>query len=260
MSEPGLFPDLFWQGIDHIEIGEFPDEAAFHYFLKLMEHRQLSYGVHSPLFRSGSKYDLIQSVYVETEAAWQQLEREAERLSKAGASYILVHFPYFKGEVAADANELIEAGLQRLSALQSKYAIPFVCEPKLGLDRSAAGICYLHDFPLDVWQRYGMKLCIDVGDYCMATGPDVMTYLRKWENEIKVVHLHNVLFTEDKYWWVPVHPSQEEGGYYKLEPLIRYLSRCGDVTFVFEHTPHSKPSKPFVEEGVGWVRTLLHQA
>jgi hypothetical protein len=68
------------------------------------------------------------------------------------------------------------------------------------------------------------------------------------------------LFQEDKYWWVPVHPSQEEGGYYKLEPIIRNLAQSEDVTFVFEHTPHSKPSKAFVEEGFRWVQTLLRNS
>lgn len=81
LSNPKQFSELFWEGINHIEIGEFPDEPAFQYFLELNKQKRLSYGVHSPLLRDGSKYDLIQKVQYEPAFAWEQLELEAERLS-----------------------------------------------------------------------------------------------------------------------------------------------------------------------------------
>lgn len=42
-------------------------------------------------------------------------------MAQCGAEYILVHFPYFKHEVTSDVHQSIEKGLQRLSAIQSKY-------------------------------------------------------------------------------------------------------------------------------------------
>lgn len=257
LSNPEQFSELFWEGITHIEIGEFPDERAFDTFLELSRRKDVSFGVHSPLIRSGSKYDLIQKVYVDPASAWEQLEREAEQLSALGAEYILVHFPYFKEEVNENANDLIEAGLQKLSRLQQKYSIPFICEPKLGIGRSPVGIQYLHHFPEEKWEKYGLKLCIDIGDYFMATGDRILTYLSKWVKHIQVVHLHNVLYEDDNYFWIPVHPSQEDGDFYKIEPVIRLLSESKDVTFIFEHTPHRVPSKQFVDEGHCWMKSLI---
>jgi sugar phosphate isomerase/epimerase len=256
LSNPEQFSQLVREGIDHIEIGEFPDEAALQLFLELNRHWRKSFGVHSPLFRNGSKYDLIQTVQHEPQTAWEQLETEAERLSKLGAEYILVHFPYFADKVEDEADEIIENGLKRLSGLQQKYEIAFVCEPKLGLGRSSAGIEYLHHFPAEIWSRYGMKLCIDIGDYLMGTGDDILNYLLKWKQHIKVVHLHNVLYKEDKYIWIPVHPSQEAGNYFKIERVVRFLAQCENVRFILEHTPHSNPSEAFVEEGLSWIRDL----
>jgi sugar phosphate isomerase/epimerase len=257
MSDPKLFLDLFWEDINYIEIGEFSDETAFQRFLDLIRHKEISYGVHSPLFRNGSKYDLIQKVHMEPDAAWVQLEFEAERLSLLGARYILVHFPYFMNEVEANPNELIENGLKKLGYIQHKYKIPFICEPKLGAGRSPVGIQYLHDFPIEKWNEYGMKIYIDIGDYLVATGDNIITYLEKWKKHIQIVHLHNVLYNGDKYIWIPVHPSQEHGDFYKVEHIIRFLSKCENVTFIFEHTPHSNPSKVHVEQGYQWIKAIV---
>jgi sugar phosphate isomerase/epimerase len=150
-SNPKLYSELFWEGIEHIEIGEFPDEKAIDKFLELCREKQISFGIHSPLLRSGSKYDLIEKVQYDSKYAWEQLELEAKRMSTLGAKYLLVHFPYFKGEVVNDTNELIEEGLRKLSHIQRQYSIELICEPKLGLKRSPAGINYLNNFQ----KKYG---------------------------------------------------------------------------------------------------------
>lgn len=260
LSNPHRLEELYWDDIDQIEIGEFSDETAFQQFLDLTRRKQTPYGVHSPLLRSGSKYDLIQNVYMEPEAAWERLEKEVKALSRLGAQYVLVHFPYFKEELppGEDANALIEKGLQRLCSLQEKYSIPFVCEPKLGWNRSPVGIEYLHHFPYEIWDRYGIRLCIDIGDYLMATGDRVISYLKKWKSYIKTVHLHNVELLPDQYHWIPVHPSHESNGIqYPIQELIHFLAECEDVVFIFEHTPHSNPSKAFVQSGYEWIRELV---
>jgi sugar phosphate isomerase/epimerase len=255
LSNPDQFDELFWDDIDLIEIGEFPDEAAFHAFLELSRAKQTPFGVHSPLLRNGSKYDLLEKVAIEPLVARKQLEKEAELLSRLGAEYLLVHFPYFKSEAPENVNEIIEAGLQKLSLIQNEYEIPIICEPKLGVGRSAKGIHALDAFPIEIWERYSLKLCIDIGDYLIATGDEIINYLEKWKEHIKVVHLHNVAYEDNKHTWIPVHPSHEDNGeQYKLAPIMRFLSQCKEIHFIFEHTPHSNPSKEFVSQGYIWFR------
>jgi len=258
LSNPELYSELFWEGIEHIEIGEFYDENALNDFIKQCREKQITFGIHSPLMRNGSKYDLIERVQYDSEFAWEQLELEAEKMASLGADYLLVHFPYFKDEITSNTNELIEEGLRKLSNIQNKYSIELICEPKLGLNRSAAGINYLHNFPKEIWGKYSIKLCIDIGDYIIATGEEIFNYLIKWKEFVKVVHLHNVYYQGNKYIWVPVHPTQKyEISNYKIEKIIGFLSQCEDVSFVFEHTPHINPSKDLVKEGYEWVKSLI---
>ncbi len=257
LSNSDHLMELFWEGIDYIEIGEFSDEEALHTFLDLSKQHQIPFGVHAPLFRGGSKNDLIHPVKYDPDNAWAQLEKEAAQCSAVGADYILVHFPFFKEKVE-NANELIEEGLQKLSHLQQQYGIPFICEPKLGIGRSPLGIQYLHEFPLEVWEKYELKLCIDIGDYLLAVQDQTLAYLKKWERYIKTVHLHNVHIEGNDYFWIPVHPSHEENGIqYKIQPFIEFFSHMEDIIYVFEHTPHCRPSKQFVDEGYRWIRSLL---
>lgn len=258
LSNPELYSELFWEGMDHIEIGQFHGEASMEKFLELCIGKQITLGIHSPLLCNGSKYDLIEKVEYEPETAWRQLESEAKIISALGAEYLLVHFPYFKEEIAGNANELIEDGLKKLRYIQDKYQIELVCEPKLGLNRSPVGINYLNDFPKELWAKYNIKMCIDIGDYIIAVGDKIFDYVSKWKEFIKVVHLHNIYYEEDKYIWTPVHPSQEnDNESYKVENIIRFLAQCRDVTFVFEHTPHTNPSKEFVNEGFRWVKSII---
>ncbi|WP_454053085.1 hypothetical protein [Clostridium sp. Marseille-Q7071] len=61
-SNPELYSELFIEGIDYIEIGEFPNEEALNKFLGINKVKGLSFGIHSPLLRDGSKYDLLEKV------------------------------------------------------------------------------------------------------------------------------------------------------------------------------------------------------
>lgn len=258
LTNPKKFEELFWDDIDFVEIGEFPDETSFRAFVDLCRVKQTPFGVHSPLLRNGSKYDLLEKVSVEPLAARKQLEKEAALLSRLGAEYILVHFPYFKRETTGHINQIIEDGLKELSRIQRKYAIPIICEPKLGIGRSAKGIQYLQSFPIEIWERYSLKLCIDIGDYLIATGDQIITYLEKWKEHIHTVHLHNVDYHDNQYIWIPVHPSHENNGkQYQIEPILRFLSQRKHVNFIFEHTPHSNPSKEFVHQGYIWTKNIV---
>ncbi|WP_339229281.1 TIM barrel protein [Oceanobacillus sp. FSL K6-2867] len=259
MTDPGRFTLLFdMDNVSHIEIGEFPSEDSFRYFTELLDKENVTFGLHSPLYRNQSKYDLLEKVNYQPEQAWRQFESEVKYMSKLGAAYILVHFPYFKEEKEIDTAKLIEDGLIRLQQLQERYSISIVCEPKLGLNRSAFGIKALNDFPVETWDKYGIKLCIDIGDYLLATGDEAKSYIKKWKKHIMVVHLHNVEFHNNKYIWVPVHPSHElDNKHFKVANLIYELSTNSDVFFVFEHTPHTNPTEEFVNEGINWVKDLI---
>ncbi|WP_249872645.1 TIM barrel protein [Oceanobacillus saliphilus] len=259
MSDPEKFPLLFRRkNVNHIEIGEFPSEESFHHFLELLNKNNVTFGLHSPLYRNQSKYDLLEKIQYEPEKAWEQFESEVKYMSQLEAAYILVHFPYFKEEKDVDTTEIIEDGIKRLHVLQEKYSITIVCEPKLGINRSAFGIRSLDNFPIEIWDKYGIKICIDIGDYLLATGDKVMDYIEKWKKHIKVVHIHNVEFHHNKYIWVPVHPSHEiDNSHFKVKDLIDKLSTSSGVFFVFEHTPHTNPTETFVDEGMNWVKEII---
>ena len=114
-SNPELYSELFWEQVEHIEIGEFPNEEAVDKFLELCKDKNITFGIHSPLLRNGSKYDLIEKVNYDSKYAFEQLELEAEKMSALGAKYLLVHFPYFKEEVDIDTDEIIEEGLKNVT-------------------------------------------------------------------------------------------------------------------------------------------------
>jgi sugar phosphate isomerase/epimerase len=257
-SSPEKYAELYIEDVNHIEIGEFSDEEALNKFLEINKEKGRSFGIHSPILRSGSKYDLIEKIKYDPRDAWRMLEEEAQKMSELGAEYILIHFPYFKGKVEGNTNELIEEGLKKLSYIQNKYGIKLICEPKLGLSRCAAGINYLQNFPINIWRKYNIQLCIDIGDYLIGTGQEILNYLEKWKEFITEVHLHNVHYEENDHLWIPVHPSQEyDESSHKVEKIIRFLAECKDVTFIFEHTPETNPSKEIVEEGLKWVKEII---
>lgn len=261
MTDPDKFPLLFTnENVSHIEIGEFPSEESLHNFLDLLHKKNLTFGLHSPLYRNQSKYDLLEKVQYEPEQAWEQFESEVKYMSQLGAEYILVHFPYFKEEKNIDTTDMIENGLKRLHDLQERYSISIVCEPKLGLNRSSFGIRALEQFSTEIWDKYGIKLCIDIGDYLLATGDKALDYIKKWTRHIKVVHLHNVEFHNNKYIWVPVHPSHEkDNSHFNVKDLIYKLSKSSGVFFIFEHTPHTNPTETFVNEGINWVKDIIRE-
>nr|MDA3845606.1 sugar phosphate isomerase/epimerase [Vallitaleaceae bacterium] len=113
LSDRELILELFWEDINHIEIGEFSRLEDFDEFLSVIQSKtDISFGIHSPLLRGESKYDLIESVHNDTKLAWEQLESEMRDLAKTDAEYILVHFPYFDDITKLDPNIMIEDGLR----------------------------------------------------------------------------------------------------------------------------------------------------
>ncbi|MGI8316048.1 TIM barrel protein [Halobacillus mangrovi] len=258
LSDPRQFDKLFKKGLPHIEIGEFPDRDSFFQFYEKAKERKVSFGVHSPLIRGNSKYDLIDEVVMSPVEARSNFEREVKELAELGAEYVLIHFPYFKSPPVSSIESTIEEGFQFLSDLQNRYGIPIVCEPKLGPERSPHNIQALHDHGLDLIVKYGLYICIDLGDYHMATKEKWEEYIRPLRPHTKVVHLHHVAYVGEKYYWVPIHPDFEnDPGSFTMEPCLSLLKNGADKYFIFEHTPHTSPSELMVDQGVEWIRQQL---
>ncbi|MBA2173500.1 TIM barrel protein [Halobacillus locisalis] len=255
LSDPDRFDHLFQQGCTHVEIGEFPSQAAFKLFLEKARRHNVTFGVHSPLIRGGSKYDLIENVAQPVGKARTEFEQEVHYLSTVGAEYVLVHFPYFKNSVSYPTKDVIEEGLDFLSRLQTDYGIPIVCEPKLGQHKSPCGIHYLHEFPKTLWKQYGLGICIDLGDYRMATEDEWKTYIEPLLPFTKVVHMHNVQLKQEGYIWTLMHPKAY--GVFDMQPMIEYLASQQSVFFIFEHTPHTNPTSNEVAEAIQWIHKSL---
>lgn len=77
LSKTERLEELFRPDIDHIEIGLFEDRVVADRFASRSRRRGKRFGIHSPLIRGGSKYDLLEKVEMSTELAWEQIEAEA---------------------------------------------------------------------------------------------------------------------------------------------------------------------------------------
>ncbi|MYL47863.1 TIM barrel protein [Halobacillus litoralis] len=253
LSDRNRLPELFNRGLPHVEIGEFGDMDSYLSFLKLVKENKVSFGIHVPHFRENSKYDLLEEVKMQPSLARELFVEEVQEAARSGASYVLVHFPYFKGETDYTL-EKIEEGLQFLHHLQESYGVPIVCEPKLGQLKSPAGIQYLYDFPMNLWGKYGLHICVDIGDYRIAVGDNWRRYIEPLLPYTKVVHMHNVQFTNQGYIWTLIHPDfEKQGTAFDMAPCIELLAKGRDKYFILEHTPHTNPSEEEVDEGVEWV-------
>jgi sugar phosphate isomerase/epimerase len=258
LSDAKRFNELFDYDLEHIEIGEFKNHRQLKRFARMLSHSLCTLGVHSPFIRGRSKYDLIEHVRYTPREAYANLEEDAKAAVFLGAKYLLVHFPYFDKENRGNTDAIIEDGLIALKKLQDKYDMEIVCEPKLGAERSACGIQYLQDFPADIWRRYNLKICIDIGDYVMAAGErNALSYIKKWQDFIRVVHMHNVGYPNGGYTWRPMHRTDKAEGYHNLDSIMSYLKTLDDVYFVLEHTPSPKYSRQYITECILYARTLI---
>lgn len=259
LSESERIDELFWDGIDHIEVGELSAATDLETLLTRARQQSIGVGFHSPLFKGGSKYDLLTQVQHSPAQAWRQLEEELGIAQDNQVEYVLVHFPYFPLASADCPIPRMEAGLNRLRSLQASYGTKVLCEPKLGIGRNPGGIDILKCYPVERWREFGILMCWDMGDYLLAskTLEECLVELRRWRDVIDVFHVHNVKVTSEKYYWVPVHPSHEESeDFFTIKPLLTEMKEM-DALLVWEHTPHFTPDHSFVLEGFQWAREIL---
>ena len=216
-------------------------------------------GFHSPLFRGGSKYDLLKQVQQAPERAWQQLEEELSIARDNQVEYVLVHFPYFPLASEDNPTPQIEAGLSRLRSLQDRYETKVLCEPKLGIRRDPGGIGILKAYPVDKWRGFGVSMCWDMGDYLLVshTLEECLSELRRWCDVIDALHVHNVKVTPEKYYWIAIHPSHEDSEeFFTIKPLLSEVREM-DMLLVWEHTPHFTANHGFALEGFQWAKGVL---
>ncbi len=259
LSESDRLDELFWDGIDHVEVGDLSASTDLDTLLTHARQQSISVGFHSPLFKGGSKYDLLTQVQQSPEQAWHQLEEELGIAQDNQVEYVLVHFPYFPLASEDYPIPQIEVGLNRLRSLQASYGTKVLCEPKLGIRRDPGGIGILKFYPVDQWREFGVLMCWDMGDYLLAseTLEECLVELRRWRDVIDALHVHNVKVTSEKYYWVPVHPSYEDSeDFFTIKPLLSEIKEM-NALLVWEHTPHFTPDHGFVLEGLQWVKGIL---
>ena len=262
LSDPDRLDELFWEGIDHIEVGSLSSGTDLDKLLDRARQQALSVGFHSPLLKGGSKYDLLLQVEQQPEAAWRQLAEELKIAKANQVEYVLVHFPFFLSAAAPDPIPQIDAGLERLAELQAKYGTTILCEPKLGVRQDPGGIGILRDYPVERWLDFAVPMCWDMGDWILAAGSP-STYLDdfgRWAGAIAAIHVHDVKVEEKRYYWLAVHPSYEgKEPFLSLKPFFAALKSMG-VLLVWEHTPHFLPDQGFALEGFRWAKHELGAA
>lgn len=257
-SDAKKFAQLFDYKLEHIEIGEFKNKKQLKRFARMLSHSLCTLGIHSPFLRNKSKYDLIEHVDYSPAQAFINLNSDAKKAKYLGAKYLLVHFPYFDDKVPDNANAIIEDGLIALKKLQDLHEIEIVCEPKLGAGRATDGIKHFNNFPIEIWRKYNLKVCIDVGDYVMAYGEkNMLDPIIKWQDFIRVVHLHNVGYPNGGYVWRPMHPDDAKKGYHNLADTMAFLNTLHEVYFVLEHTPEEDYTTEYLKQSTEYIKNLL---
>ena len=140
-SQTNRLGELFRSDVQHIEIGLFENIAIADDFIRQSRTRGKSVGIHSPLVRGGSKYDLLEAIEMPSIDALEQVEGELAWCQRSGVDYLHVHFP-FSLRSGTLSLPIVTKGIQQLALLQRKTGIQIVCEPKLGetsIQRALAG-------------------------------------------------------------------------------------------------------------------------
>lgn len=249
LSESSRLPELFTWGCSAIEIGSFADAQAYSYVLQECRKRHMQLAIHSPFYRDGNRYGLLQG----DASAWVELERDLAVAQRDGLAYVLIHFPYFTTPVQSGARACIRTAAERITSLSQKYAIPVLIEPKLGPNCDYSALKLLQSLPLAELRAWGPSFCLDVGDIYIASQLSDMPYLDMVSHLAPLthaVHLHDVVIREDGYFWTPLTGKPSVPIIETLE-LLPAFER--DIFLVLEHTPHLVESREQVQNGIAWL-------
>ena len=161
----------------------------------------MKFGIHSPLIRGESKYDLVEQNLISPQLAFSRLEEEAVFAKKQGAQYLLVHFPYFKYHVPTDFDSIVENALKNSERYNKDVKSILLLSQNWEVIVIPMRLTLCRKVSIEVFKKYDIKLCIDIGDYAMSFGKDTKSNIEKWFEIIKVVHIHDIMFTDDNYFW-----------------------------------------------------------
>ena len=258
-SQTERLGELFRSDVEHIEIGMFENLNVAEDFVKRAKQRRKSVGIHSPLVRGGSKYDLLEAVDLPTADAWKQIEEELDWCQKASIEYILIHFPFAQKRGTLNV-PLVTEGTRRLGSLQARTGVKIVCEPKLGVNHDPAGIAWLRTAPRRIFSDAGLDICWDVGDHLLAnrTEMDYFAQFNRWRSHISVIHLHNVGRNGATYRWTPPHPRKSVvDADYDLSRIVKQFPKS--ATIVSEYTPQRVATETTINTSFQYLKALTHR-
>ncbi len=256
LSDSSRLSELFAWGCSAIEIGSFSDEQAYSYVLRECRKRHMRLAIHSPFYKDGNRYGLLQG----EGSAWTELERDLSIAQRDELAYVLIHFPYFSSPVQRGSVAAIRKAAHQIVLLSQKYQIPVLIEPKLGPGCDHSLLRLLHALPLADLEAWGLAFCIDVGDLYIASKLSDMPYLDLVSHLAPLthaVHLHDVAVTEEGYIWTPITGSDSVP---IAETLTLLRPEKWDIYLVLEHTPHLMESTQQVQQGINWLRSQQNLA
>lgn len=253
LSESSRLLELFSWGCSAIEIGSLADEQDYSYVLGECLKRRMQLAIHSPFYREGNRYGLLQGEV----DAWSELERDLSVAQRDGLAYVLIHFPYLRETVQCGDLDGIRTAAERIVSLSQKYKTPVLIEPKLGPNCDCSVLRLLRSLSLDELKAWKLAFCLDVGDIYIASKVSDMPYLdivKHLAPLTRAVHLHDVVIKEDGYFWTPITGQDSV-------PILETLSLLSnserEIFLVLEHTPHLVENNEQVLDGIEWLRTQL---
>ena len=260
MSDVTRLERLLWPSIDAIEIGSLAGEADLHAVLDLVERRRLDWAMHMPLWRRGPARVPMASAGLSQEEK-RSLRADMSLGKRYNAAYALGHAPWLPDHrmPVARAKALASETVHLLRDLSREYDLPVVLELKLGPNRDPGILWYLLADPEGFLELGDVGLCLDTGDWllaCEVEGVDAVRAFEPLATRTAVIHAHAVERGSDHYLWKPIHPSSADAA--PVRDLCRLaLQARGELTLVFEHTPHVDPGPAYDLEGYHWLISTL---
>ena len=260
-SDVGQISRILWPGIDAIEIGSLAAPEDLSTVLSATAQSGLRWAAHAPLWRTGLKRDQFGKNGFGAESM-RQLEGDFAVAAEGGADYVLLHFPSFadRSLPAAQARSQVERSMGDLRALTRRHRLEAILELKLGKHRDPGVIGYVIAGELDVLAGGEFGICLDVGDWLVATRAldvDPLAAFERLAPVTRVLHVHGVHQLPDAYYWRPLHPLDPDA------PVVAALCRAAlraspKVRVVFEHKPHNF-GEAYDLEGLRWLQGALQQ-
>ncbi len=250
LSESEQLKELFRWHTQAVEIGDLTSPNDLTTVIENCRRFGIQLGIHTPLFSIDDRRGLLWP----DSPAWEELQRNLDMARRENLSYVLVHFPYVWDKQGSHLGvDQFRTIIPQLKRLERSSGIPIVCEPKLGPRRDPSAFTALWAISAQELLHWDLSFCLDVGDIFLASRvlhssyEGMVSHLAPW---CHVVHLHQVWFGGQRYFWTPVG----ENGPVPILRTLEILGGAGsDIFAVLEHTPHRVRDTAEVEEGINWL-------